>query len=336
MANLTKILNSINEKKEKKEYREKLKKQKEKEKEKAKLKRQKEKLKLKEKKLKEKEEERNKIKKEKEKEKQKKIRIKLNKKNKELEKRKIEREKKREERKEAKIKDKIERKNKKSYFRLIVTSRNKINATIKATYFEDKAIEYFNEEREKAIANVKFPMKYRNTFGKIVEAKNELLLVQKIPEENQSSFIKNTYGKYVENIVIDRSNYVIVDKCDYPIEETFFVYGYHPYYERKTFDFIYNEMVKNDIYTYVSVVCFRNKLVIEYDYDMNIIICKNVDDCIRLYNVLNEYCIKDKISKVVFKGQIPYSSSKNNEMIEKIKEKTGWNEVKIRRTSTRP
>ena len=101
-------------------------------------------------------------------------------------------------------------------------------------------------------------------------------------------------------------------------------------------DFIYNEMIKNDAYEYVSVVCFKNKLVIEYDYDMNIVICKNIDDCIRLYNTLNDRCLSEKITKAVFKGQITFKSSLYKGIIHKIMEKTGWKETKVCRASTRP
>ena len=344
MADLSKLLKSIEERRRKKEEREKIKKinqeKKEKEKEKKRKERAKEREKERKRKEKIKELEKEKKRKKREKERKKVKAARLKNKKRAIKRRRIKREKLREiarEEKQKKIlEEKIERKNRKSYFKIIVTSRNKICETIKSTYFEENAIEYFNEARDKANSTVVFPMKYRNTFGKIVEAKNELLLVQKIDEESQSTFLKNQYGKYIENIVVDKLNYIIVDKCEYPIEETFFVYGYHPYYERKTFDFIYNEMIKNDAYEYVSVVCFKNKLVIEYDYDMNIVICKNIDDCIRLYNTLNDRCLSEKITKAVFKGQITFKSSLYKGIIHKIMEKTGWKETKVCRASTRP
>lgn len=339
MTDLNKLLKKIQDRKQKKEEKLRIKKEKELEKKAEKENLKKEKLKVQEKirkeKLKEKENELLRRKKEKEKEKLAKEKKKLKEKQQKIQKKKKIQEKIKEEKRLKILNEKKIRKEQKSYYKIIVCSRNKINSTLKSTYFENKAYEYFNEEKEKA-NNVKFPMKYRNTFGKIVEAKNELLLVQKINDENQSTFLKNKYGKYTENIIVDKTNYIIIDKCEYPIEETFFVYGYHPYYERKNIDFIYDEFIKNNNYEFVSIVCFRNKLVIEYDYDMNIVICKNVDDTIRLYNVLKEFCEHDKIKKVTFKGQIPYSSSLDRDMIKKIKEKTGWNDIKIRRTSTRP
>ena len=51
------------------------------------------------------------------------------------------------------------------------------------------------------------------------------------------TMIRNEMGDYVEQITTSE-NWVIYDKKPYKKEETFWVYGFHPLVQRKTFLFV--------------------------------------------------------------------------------------------------
>ena len=64
------------------------------------------------------------------------------------------------------------------------------------------------------------------------------------------------------------------------------------------------------------------------------VICKNKSDAIRLYNQLEEWCNKDKeVKYFIFNGDWSKSTER---MVEKIKQLTNWDDLKIRRSSTKP
>ena len=79
---------------------------------------------------------------------------------------------------------------------------------------------------------------------------------------------------------------------------------------------------------------FRNKLLIENDDDFDIVICKNKNDCIRLYNELEKECVERKIKQIMFFGFVRDVNRKTT--TQKIMEKTGWDKVKVNRDSTKP
>ena len=58
------------------------------------------------------------------------------------------------------------------------------------------------------------------------------------------------------------------------------------------------------------------------------------DDSIRLYNMIESFSMKNKFKSTLFMGDIADSGYKG-EWIRRIMEKTGWNEQKVQRLSTR-
>ena len=84
------------------------------------------------------------------------------------------------------------------------------------------------------------------------------MILQRTPEGQQINSFRNKSGKFIPNIIIDDENYTIIAKHEWLVEETFNVYGYHPVKDRKTFDFVLNEMVLKDceriyIKTYILI-----------------------------------------------------------------------------------
>lgn len=222
--------------------------------------------------------------------------------------------------------------------RIIVTSYNKQISQLYSNNLYSRALKKFNELVEENRKNVIFPIKYisnKNISRQLCESKYEILLIKYVPEgENKVTELKDEYGKYVKNEIENRQ-WAVMEKHEYLIEETFFVYGYNPRTERKDFSFIFENFInknKNNNEYFKRVILFLNKLVIEYDNDLDFVVCKNKEDAIRLYNAIEERCKKEKIKNIFFSGfaKGPY----RYELIEKIIRKTGWERRKINRIST--
>lgn len=221
---------------------------------------------------------------------------------------------------------------KKNIYHIILTSNGK---QIKDLYncASEKLI---NEKFKKLIEenkSIRFPVKFIN-IGKLVDAHYELYIIKN--DKNQSvTKLKDENGKII-NFKTNNENWIIYDRENYYKEETFWVYGYHPVFQRKTFQWIFDNKVKcaakSDI---KQILVFQNKLIINSTYDFDMVLCKNKSDCIRLYNELEKESKETKTKYAIFSGDA-YHSSLRKEWFNKIKELTGWDSHKISRSSLRP
>lgn len=226
-------------------------------------------------------------------------------------------------------------------FQIYIINNNKKIDFIKCFSTEKQVNKHFMEMLEEN-KKVVFPKEYLNTD--IIEPCNyELLIIKrKGKDESNITKIRDCYGDLIDHET-DSENWVVYDKAPYKIEEEFWVYGYSPLHQRKTFNFIYNEIVlpktknKNN---FLNFIVFKNKLLIETMETQDMVICKNKSDCIRLYNELQKKCFEDKRCKYYmfcgdwgngYKNKYYY-----NKAIEKIHNLTSWDRVKIIRYNTRP
>lgn len=204
---------------------------------------------------------------------------------------------------------------------------------------EVKANKAFKKLVDKNEKEIVFPVRYiiNETMQECV---SEYLML-KIKEEKDDSVTKlrNEYGEFVDHIITNNDKWIIYDKARCDREESFWVYGYHPFIQRKDFLFIYNEMFKPkalDKTTFLRIVVFKNKLLLETTNTLDMVICKNNSDCIRLYNMLNEWSNRDKLKYVLFNGDGDSNYKDKMFWSNKIQELTNWNRKKILRASTRP
>ena len=223
---------------------------------------------------------------------------------------------------------------KKNIYHIILASNGRRIKTLYTVSSEKTAYKKFKELIEEN-KKVSFPVRYIN-IGKLVDAHYELFIIKKNEDDNKITKLKDENGRITE-YKTDNDNWVIIDREDYDKEETFWVYGYHPVFLRKTFEWIYNEMCKNrnnknDI---IQIYAFRNKLLISTTYNMDMVMCKNISDCIRLYNELERKCKENKLKYIFFMGDA-YNSSLKKDWFKKIKELTGWSDTKIQRKNLRP
>lgn len=228
--------------------------------------------------------------------------------------------------------------NKKRPYRLIITCNNKQYESVGSFTTEIKALKAMHQIAKENEKKIIFPKKYITT-NLVQEAKFHLVLIKKRDENDPSiNLVKNEYGEYVEH---ESNNplWLIVDKLPYNIEEEFWVYGYHPMTDRKNFDFIFDELVMPyavDRSKGLNIQIFKNKVLFESLGHMDLVLCKNQSDAIRLYNLLNEKCQNTKsIKYVLFLGDGDSTLYSKHSCVEKIKELTNWNEKKIKRAMTK-
>lgn len=163
--------------------------------------------------------------------------------------------------------------------------------------------------------------------------KTEILLLKKIDPnvDNGIRHIRNKEGIFVENKIITNKNYAIIAKDDWYIPETYNVYGYNPITDRKTGRWIYDNIINKDCCKdniKIVFMCF-NKLIIQYNTDLDFVICKNSDECLRLYNGLQQATPQSN-KYVFYTSYIP--KNRKSWLYDKLEEKTGWNRNAIKKT----
>lgn len=226
----------------------------------------------------------------------------------------------------------------KNIYKIILVQDNKYLETLGVYSKKEKALSRFNEFIKKNEEEIVFPMKNRNTKG-IKEVKyNIVLLKKKEYSWEQPDKLPNEYGEYVEHKTNDE-NWYVYDIHSYNKEETFFVYGYNPRYQRKTFQWIYENIVKpkaSNSNTFLSLKLYKNKIVFYDGTKHDMVICKNKSDAIRMYNLIEEFCKNDKLKYIIFYGDFSLNLKKSHEIIQEIMKFTNWNSRKVTRYCTRP
>ena len=88
-------------------------------------------------------------------------------------------------------------------------------------------------------------------------------------------------------------------------------------------------------YSIRMVVVFYNKLLVEKDGKLEMVICKNIDDAVRLYNQLSQDIPRNLSRYILFMGNASLSRIRTT-WLEKVINLTHWTRKKITRTATRP
>jgi len=239
--------------------------------------------------------------------------------------------------KNVKFYTKMARRNKVRIYRIIHTNHGKKKKSICSEPTEERIYKRFNELLKKNKNEVVFPVRYNNEEHVMIESEHELIILKcKDIFDSDVNKIKDDSGAYV-NYQTNEENWIVIDRAPYEVEETFWVYGYHPRLQRKTFMWIFENFIlkdSNNKYMFKNVVVYNNKLLVECDGKLEMVMCKNKSDCIRLYNMIEEFAKKNKCKYILFMGNIAHSKYKEN-WIQKIKDLTHWNDQKVRRLSTR-
>lgn len=227
-------------------------------------------------------------------------------------------------------------KSKKYIYHIIITSNGREIKDIYHSAKETSVYNKFNALVKKNSETVVFPVRYINNNG-LKDANYEIVIIKSKDKKDASETkIRDEYGRYV-SYVSSSDDWIIVDRAKYDREETFWVYGFHPQLDRKNFTWIFDNYIKDGCnkYSFKNILVFKNKLIIDTNGKLNIVLCKNRNDCIRLFNQLEEKSIDKKLKYIIWGGDISNSPIKKD-IIKRLLEYTGWNYDKLRRNSLRP
>ena len=223
---------------------------------------------------------------------------------------------------------------KKNIYHIILTSNGKQIKTLYNCASEMLVNKKFDELVSKN-KEIRFPVRYIN-IGKLVDAKYEIFIIKRNDNDKKTTKLKDENGKII-NFETNDDNWVIYDRENYDKEESFWVYGYHPVFQRKDFNWIFENLIAtdNNKYNIKQILVFRNKLLISTTYKLDMVLCKNESDCIRLYNELEKESKNKKVKYVIFSGDAYHSKLKEN-WFDRVKKLTGWSDTKVRRKNLRP
>ncbi len=136
---------------------------------------------------------------------------------------------------------------------------------------------------------------------KLTKVDYKILLFKKKEGDEKSVTIRDEYGKLLESFM-NEPDWVLLDYCDYGIEEYFSVTGANRKLSAQEIlrHVLLNKLSDNNT---KQVVILNNKIVIE-GLVINMITCKNVDEAIRLYNYLRVHCFESNVGNIIFFGGV--------------------------------
>ena len=229
------------------------------------------------------------------------------------------------------------RRNKKKIYSIILINHGKQLYTICSDTTEEKIYKRFDNllnENKKVV----FPVRWNNHEHVMIESEYELVIIKCRDEyESLVNKVRTDTGEFVDYSTTD-DDWIVIDRAPYNIEETFWVYGYHPRLQRKDFNWIFDNFVSKDAknkYMFKSIQVFLNKVLFDCNGKLEIVICKNKQDAIRMYNMIESMALKKKYKYIAFIGDVGKSKYRKD-WFNRIQETTHWNKVKINRSSTRP
>ena len=229
-----------------------------------------------------------------------------------------------------KIPQKVGPKFQKPYSYKIISCRNGIQNKFIGRYRDIKeAYAVFNALKLQD-NNVIFPSNITG-IHQIENSIDEYILIEK-NEDKTSTLLRNEYGKFVEQTT-NKNGWIIIDKFRYKREEEFWVYGYNSKNDRKTFLWIYNNLVMSDLYDnldFKRIFLYKNKIVIKNDAnEIELVLCKDESDAVRFYNKTEEWIKRDKIKQVLFMGDYSSISDRRRKLEDELIALTGWTKKKV-------
>lgn len=220
-----------------------------------------------------------------------------------------------------------------AWFSVYVTKNRKKVRFIGSSWWKNDAYQIYNNAIEKNRERIRFPKTemFSRKDKENIKLNYEILLVKKVQEgEETVAPIKNKEGRYVDNIISDLENHIIVDKDDWFVEEQFGVYGYHPYKQKKTYSFILNNLLFNKEDTgdeMRRIMVFRHRVIIQYLEDFDMISCKDNQQAKKLYDMLQDDVIKAKKKYIVFMGETVTEAA--SKWLDRLEDKTGQNRTSL-------
>ena len=229
-----------------------------------------------------------------------------------------------------KIPQKVGPKFQKPYSYKIISCRNGVQNKFIGRYKDIKeAYDVFNALKTQD-NNVIFFF-FITGIHQIENSVDEYILIEK-NEDKTSTLLRNEYGKFVEQTT-NKNGWIIIDKFRYKREEEFWVYGYNSKNDRKTFLWIYNNLIISDLYDnldFKRIFLYKNKIIIKNDAnEIELVLCKDESDAVMFYNKTEEWIKRDKIKQVLFMGDYSSISDRRRKLEDELIALTGWKKKKV-------
>ena len=218
-------------------------------------------------------------------------------------------------------------------YKVMLCSNGKKYFTIGEYRTSEEAYKAFNEQKWVS-SSVVFPRMVRvnEEFNISVD---ECILIEKT--DSGPTQLRNEYGKLIEHKT-NLEGWEVIDKFRNNVEETFWVFGYDNKSDRKTFMWIYDNLVIGDgfgPYEFRRIFVYLNKVLIRYDDNsLQMIICKSETDAVTFYNKLQEMAKKDGIKQLVFIGDRSALTPQRKKLEKELMEMTGWTVKKLSMKNT--
>jgi hypothetical protein len=217
-------------------------------------------------------------------------------------------------------------------YRVILLSNGEYKKTLHRCKTRETAFINFHYIKDEN--NVLYPKKFLNSNG-IKPVKYQICVVKETEDTDTFRTLRDKYGKlYTEAPLGD---WTILHSDEFEVEETFYIYGYKPIdKERPTIREVVKRLMVNAHAKKMvkQIIVVYNKVLIYNEDQFDMVLCKNLEDAQRLHHTLAKIAKKQKIKSLMFMGTA--SPATISKMYDLIHEKTGWDYIKIRRTSTRP
>ena len=211
--------------------------------------------------------------------------------------------------------------------------KNKIGSYFTLDEARDKVKSLMEEEK-----NVIFERLNKTYEDGTMESNYEYVIYKDLRGgEAKPSYLKNEFGKYVEHTVENgNKSYEILEKYKARIEDTVWVYGYDWNTDRKTFAWVYDNVLNEGFsssYDMKRIYLYHNKVVFCNDRnEIDIVICKTASDASRFYAILQKYCKK---GPYLFMGVVTTKSALCEPLEKLLVGKTGWSIETLRRNQNR-
>lgn len=201
----------------------------------------------------------------------------------------------------------------------IVLTENKVKIKTLHTYIRERDAKYRFNLINSEVGFLPKKTVYRDK--KLIDVKYEVLMIKK----NEGDYIDPNGPK------LDDSDWVIVDKCDYVIEEQYNVTGAN---RKLVAEEILNHVLLNNTNEsgIKQVVILNNKIVIE-GLGIYMITCKNISEANRLYNKFRLHCFDEDVPNIIFFGTV--HKENKSEWYKKIHKRTGTSYNRLYRSSSR-
>lgn len=174
-------------------------------------------------------------------------------------------------------------------FKIILLQNGKEKKLIHSSKKQETAINKFTELKNKS-ETVLCPKRtlYDNENKRYEPVEYELILMEKTRAGEEK---RDHLGR------LSKDEWVKTKSFKYNYEEKFLSTDETKLNCRE----IYNRYINNDNQKQIHTI--QNKLIIETDNKINLVICKTIEDAVRLHNTLQKHALKNKIKNTVFFGQ---------------------------------